>query len=247
MEYVSLVNVVNNESVERTGRLLHGIKAPKLEDLNKILACSLSDINCYSRFPSDQGTSLRKIATNLVPFPRLKFVASSMVSLRHDMPSLANEHDIILNALYCNSSLMTPADLRNGKIMSSFCGTRGMVTFNEAETQTSLIKRLNMRYFSEWIGNNFHLAHNSMSRPDSRGSTTALINTTSIRHTFGIIHKKFTSMFKRKAHLHHYTGEGMDEMEFDQSESNFTMVMDEYKEYDQATRTDQKDYEAEDN
>ena len=31
---------------------------------------------------------------------------------------------------------------------------------------------------------------------------------------------QFTSMFRRKAFLHWYTGEGMDEMEFTEAESN---------------------------
>ena len=32
--------------------------------------------------------------------------------------------------------------------------------------------------------------------------------------------EQFTSMFRRKAFLHWYTGEGMDEMEFTEAESN---------------------------
>merc|ERR1712124_54955 len=32
--------------------------------------------------------------------------------------------------------------------------------------------------------------------------------------------KQFTGMFRRKAFLHWYTGEGMDEMEFTEAESN---------------------------
>ena len=37
---------------------------------------------------------------------------------------------------------------------------------------------------------------------------------------FKRVSEQFTAMFKRKAFLHWYTGEGMDEMEFTEAESN---------------------------
>lgn len=38
-------------------------------------------------------------------------------------------------------------------------------------------------------------------------------------------------MFRRKAFLHWYTGEGMDEMEFTESESNMNDLISEYQQY----------------
>jgi len=45
-------------------------------------------------------------------------------------------------------------------------------------------------------------------------SGTFIGNSTSIQELFKRISEQFTAMFKRKAFLHWYTGEGMDEMEF---------------------------------
>lgn len=42
-------------------------------------------------------------------------------------------------------------------------------------------------------------------------------------------------MFKRKAFLHWYTGEGMDEMEFTEAESNMNDLVSEYQQYQEAT------------
>ena len=39
-------------------------------------------------------------------------------------------------------------------------------------------------------------------------------------------------MFRRKAFLHWYTGEGMDEMEFTEAESNMNDLVSEYQQYD---------------
>merc|ERR1712224_169731 len=45
-------------------------------------------------------------------------------------------------------------------------------------------------------------------------------NTTAIQDMFKRVAEQFTGMFRRKAFLHWYTGEGMDEMEFTEAESN---------------------------
>lgn len=45
-------------------------------------------------------------------------------------------------------------------------------------------------------------------------SSTFVGNSTAIQELFKRIGEQFTAMFRRKAFLHWYTGEGMDEMEF---------------------------------
>ncbi|KAK4914879.1 Tubulin beta chain (Beta tubulin) [Elasticomyces elasticus] len=51
-------------------------------------------------------------------------------------------------------------------------------------------------------------------------SSTFVGNSTSIQELFKRVGDQFTAMFRRKAFLHWYTGEGMDEMEFTEAESN---------------------------
>ena len=46
-------------------------------------------------------------------------------------------------------------------------------------------------------------------------------------------------MFRRKAFLHWYTGEGMDEMEFTEAESNMNDLISEYQQYQEATAEDE--------
>ena len=41
-------------------------------------------------------------------------------------------------------------------------------------------------------------------------------------------------MFRRKAFLHWYTGEGMEEMEFTEAESNLSDLISEYQQYQEA-------------
>uniref|UniRef100_A0AAQ5YDW2 Tubulin beta chain n=1 Tax=Amphiprion ocellaris TaxID=80972 RepID=A0AAQ5YDW2_AMPOC len=57
----------------------------------------------------------------------------------------------------------------------------------------------------------------------------------SIQELFKRISEQFTAMFRRKAFLHWYTGEGMDEMEFTEAESNMNDLVSEYQQYQDAT------------
>nr|CAD2209036.1 unnamed protein product [Meloidogyne enterolobii] len=53
----------------------------------------------------------------------------------------------------------------------------------------------------------------------------------------------FIAMFRRKAFLHWYTGEGMDEMEFTEAESNMNDLVSEYQQYQDATADDEGEFE----
>ena len=54
-------------------------------------------------------------------------------------------------------------------------------------------------------------------------------------------------MFRRKAFLHWYTGEGMDEMEFTEAESNMNDLVSEYQQYQDATVDEEiQEYEGSD-
>lgn len=53
------------------------------------------------------------------------------------------------------------------------------------------------------------------------------------------ISEQFSAMLRRKAFLHWYTGEGMDEMEFTEAESNCNDLVSEYQQYQEATADDE--------
>jgi len=55
----------------------------------------------------------------------------------------------------------------------------------------------------------------------------------------------FTAMFRRKAFLHWYTGEGMDEMEFTEAESNMNDLVSEYQQYQDATAEEEGEFDEE--
>ena len=87
-------------------------------------------------------------------------------------------------------------------------------------------------------------------------SVTFLGNSTAIQEMFKRVGEQFTAMFRRKAFLHWYTGEGMDEMEFTEAESNMNDIVSEaesnmndlvseYQQYQDATAEDEEEMDEE--
>merc|ERR1712006_75267 len=76
-------------------------------------------------------------------------------------------------------------------------------------------------------------------------SVTFLGNSTAIQEMFKRVGEQFTAMFRRKAFLHRYTGEGMDEMEFTEAESNRNDLVSEYQQYQDATADEEGEFDEE--
>ncbi|OWM63796.1 hypothetical protein CDL15_Pgr006058 [Punica granatum] len=76
-------------------------------------------------------------------------------------------------------------------------------------------------------------------------ASTFIGNSTSIQEMFRRVSEQFTAMFRRKAFLHWYTGEGMDEMEFTEAESNMNDLVAEYQQYQDATADEEYEEEEE--
>ena len=64
-------------------------------------------------------------------------------------------------------------------------------------------------YFVEWIPNNVKTAVCDVAPKGLPMAATFIGNTTAIQEIFQRISEQFTAMFRRKAFLHWYTGEGM--------------------------------------
>ncbi|KAH8520007.1 hypothetical protein H0E87_001458 [Populus deltoides] len=96
-----------------------------------------------------------------------------------------------------------------------------------------------------WIPNNVKSSVCDIPPIGLAMASTFIGNSTSIQEMFRRVSEQFTAMFRRKAFLHWYTGEGMDEMEFTEAESNMNDLVSEYQQYQDATAEDDIDYEDE--
>ena len=71
-------------------------------------------------------------------------------------------------------------------------------------------------------------------------------NSTAIQEMFLRVVEYFTAMFRRKAFLHWYTGEGIDEMEFTEAVCSMNDLVSEYQQYQVATAEEVGEFDEED-
>src|SRR4051812_48003637 len=108
-----------------------------------------------------------------------------------------------------------------------------------------MLQQKNSAYFVDWIPSNVKTAVCDIPPRGLKMSATFIGNSTAIQGVFKRISEQFTgrimtmgyrsviytnvvAMFRRKAFLHWYTGEGMDEMEFTEAESNMNDLVRNY-------------------
>ncbi|CAG8756825.1 9851_t:CDS:2 [Dentiscutata erythropus] len=125
-------------------------------------------------------------------------------------------------------NMMAASDPRHGRYLTVSAIFRGRCSMKEVEDQMLAVQTKNSSYFVEWIPNNVKTAVCDIPPRGLKMSVTFIGNSTSIQELFKRINDQFTAMFRRKAFLHWYTGEGMDEMEFTEAESNMNDLVSEY-------------------
>merc|ERR1712242_561407 len=83
--------------------------------------------------------------------------------------------------------------------------------------------------YVEWIPNNQKTSIVERAPVDYESSCSFIANTTALKGIFQRLATQFGAMYKRKAFLHWYKGEGMDEMEFQEADKNVRDLITEYQ------------------
>ncbi|ORY85308.1 beta tubulin [Leucosporidium creatinivorum] len=197
-------------------------------------------------FPGQLNSDLRKLAVNMVPFPRLHFftVGFAPLTARGAQQYRAVTVPELTQQMFDAKNMMAASDPRNGRYLTVAAYFRGKVSMREVEDSMMAVQQKNSAYFVEWIPNNVQTASCEIPPRGLKLAVTFIGNSTSIQELFQRVGNQFSAMFRRKAFLHWYTGEGMDEMEFTEAESNMQDLVAEYQQYQEAG-VDDEEFEEE--
>ncbi|KAH8246978.1 hypothetical protein KR032_006101, partial [Drosophila birchii] len=221
--------------------------SPTYEDLNHLVSVTMSGVTTCLRFPGQLNADLRKLAVNMVPFPRLHFFMPGFAPLtaKGSQQYRALTVAELTQQMFDAKNMMTACDPRHGRYLTVACIFRGPMSMKEVDTQMLNVQSKNSSYFVEWIPNNVKVAVCDIPPRGLKMSATFIGNSTAVQEIFKRISEQFTAMFRRKAFLHWYTGEGMDEMEFTEAESNMNDLISEYQQYQEATADDDVEFDEE--
>ncbi|ETO33694.1 beta-tubulin [Reticulomyxa filosa] len=188
----------------------------KYKELNWIASSVMAGITSSLRFPVKLNNDLRKMAMNLVPFPRLHFLLVTQAPLFAfgEKTKAKLSFREITDQMWSSQTCMANVAVRDGKYLGAALIYRGESFQMPEENPLRCISEKMAEDFVNWIPDNIKMAIVSVPAKNTYLSGTFIANTTSIKAVFQRISDSFDRMLKRKAFLHWYTSEGMDEMEF---------------------------------
>ncbi|KAL1924729.1 uncharacterized protein VTP21DRAFT_4383 [Calcarisporiella thermophila] len=218
---------------------------PSYADLNNLVSNVMSGVSTSLRFPGQLNADLRKLCVNMVPFPRLHFFMVGFAPLTAAAHSEYRSVSVpeLTQQMFDAKNMMAASDPRHGRYLTCAAVFRGEMSTKEVEEHMLNVQTKNASYFVEWIPNSVQTVHCNIPPVGLPMAGTFVGNSTAIQELFRRVHEQFTAMFRRKAFLHWYTGEGMDEMEFTESESNMNDLVSEYQQYQDASA--EEEYEGE--
>eukprot|EP01064_Diplonema_japonicum_P027937 TRINITY_DN4175_c0_g2_i1.p1 TRINITY_DN4175_c0_g2~~TRINITY_DN4175_c0_g2_i1.p1 ORF type:complete len:418 (+),score=87.20 TRINITY_DN4175_c0_g2_i1:790-2043(+) len=166
-------------------------------------------------------TNMRKIATNLIPFPRMHFLTPSYSTpAPHDDSSC----DTLVRKVITKRDFLFPCKFDSTYTTAVFLRGPGVTTCDVEQASGFMKNTINFRHTS-WIPDKIYAA----SGKAATMSAALLVNEGSgVRDYSKALGDQFTAGFRRKAFLHWYTEKGMDEMEFTEAESNLNDLLTEY-------------------
>merc|ERR1712113_339647 len=240
--------VVDNEALYNINHNILKNDQPTYSELNGLVAQATCGITASLRFPGKLNGDLRKLGVNLVPFPRLHFFLVSQAPLFKKGTGSKVKLNVkeLTTQAYSARNFYSNVKPDDGKYLAGSFVYRGPMTTNDVDTNIEALQTKQADDFVEWIPNNVKTSIVVTPPRDTSMSATYVANTTALKGIFQRLATQFGAMYRRKAFLHWYKGEGMDEMEFQEVDKNVRDLITEYQDKQDATYEEEEEEDDED-
>jgi tubulin alpha len=253
LEHTDVDVVLDNEAVYRICQKSLDIERPTYHNLNRLVAQVISSLTASLRFSGALNMDISEFQTNLVPFPRIHFMLSSYAPVISKEKSVLEAMSVaeITQSAFEKDSMMAECDPRHGKYMACCLMYRGDVVPKSVTQAVSTMKTKSSVQFVDWSPCGFKCGINAQPPTAVPGSIMAAVqravcmisNSTAIADVFSRINQKFDLMYAKRAFVHWYVGEGMEEGEFSEAREDLAALE---KDYEEVATDTHKEAAAED-
>ncbi|KAJ5238249.1 hypothetical protein N7489_008340 [Penicillium chrysogenum] len=232
--------LVDNEAVYNICRRNLDIPRPGYEHLNRLIAQVVSSITSSLRFDGALNVDLAEFQTNLVPYPRIHYPLISyapVISSQRSSHESFKVQDLTFQCFEPNNQMVN-CDPRKGKYMAVALLYKGDVVPHDCNKAVHALKTRGTFSLVEWCPTGFKLGINyqkPVRRPDDElacvdRSVSMLSNTTAIAEAWSRLDHNFDLMYSKRAFVHWYVGEGMEEGEFSEAREDLAALEKDYEE-----------------
>lgn len=243
-ENADVTFMLDNEAIYNISKNL-GIARPTFTDLNSLVAQVVSSVTASLRFEGSLNVDLNEFQTNLVPYPRIHFPLVSYAPVVDKQRAIheANSVAEITAACFEPSNQMVECDPRLGKYIASCLLYRGDVVARDVQDAVAMIKAKKSVQLVDWCPTGFKIGIcyqppvHTLNSPlaDVNRAVCVLSNTTAIAEEWQRVNHKFDLMYRKRAFVHWYVGEGMEEGEFGEARENLAALERDYDELAEST------------
>ncbi|XP_074642153.1 tubulin epsilon chain-like isoform X2 [Tubulanus polymorphus] len=248
VENQALVDIVNKIQqavpTSKTGKKtygpntgnLSGVGDKKMKDekpfdtMNNIVANLLLNMTSSARFEGSLNVDLNEIAMNLVPFPKLHYLVASqspLYSVGGDLRLPPRRLDQMFTDAFSPDHQLIKSNPKHSLYLACALMVRGNVEVSDIRRNIDKLKP--SLKFIHWNQEGWKTGLCSVPPVGQQYSLLTLANNTCIRQSFTDLRERFERLYKRKAHIHHYTHiDGMEMSDFTQSLESLNSIVAEY-------------------
>jgi len=241
LEHLDVGVMLDNEAIYDICRRSLGITRPTYANLNRLIAQVVSSLTASLRFDGALNVDINEFQTNLVPYPRIHFMLSAYAPIVSAEKAYHEESSVaeITSSVFEPNAAFAKCDPRSGRYIAVSLNYRGADIFpKDVNAAVASIKNKKSIQFVDWSPTGMKIGINSQPPTQVPGddlakverSVCSIANSTAIAEVFARVDAKFDLMYAKRAFVHWFVGEGMEEGEFSEARENLAMLESGYAE-----------------